>query len=319
LQKREEKMAKTKGRIQFRYYTIPVDEYVMAKLGKGWEQEYGLGYGEMQHFHNYLEIGICYNGSGRLLIEDKTYRYSGGMISIIPANIPHTTISDPGNICKWEYLFIDIDEFIKSELKTSRISSDEAIRIVDKRGLFFKEDEHPDISTTIHTIVEECRAEKPFYKDILKGYLATLVFEIIRMDGSKVSLDRPARQNNQYIKTAVSYVKNHFSDDIKISEMASMCGLSESHFRKVFEESMNMKPNDYINSIRIMEACRLIKKEDISMEELGLKVGYQTPSTFNRNFRKITGKTPYQWKTEECSHNTYLSDFYVSAEKGWEA
>ena len=110
-------MAKTKGRIQFRYYTIPVDEYVMAKLGKGWEQEYGLGYGEMQHFHNYLEVGICYNGKGRLIIEDKTYRYEGGMISIIPANIPHTTISDPGHICKWEYLFIDLDEYIKANLK----------------------------------------------------------------------------------------------------------------------------------------------------------------------------------------------------------
>jgi AraC-like DNA-binding protein len=312
-------MAKTKGRIQFIYYTIPVDEYVMAKLGKGWEQEYGLGYGEMQHFHNYLEVGICYNGKGRLIIEDKTYRYEGGMISIIPANIPHTTISDPGNICKLEYLFIDMDEYIKAELKTSRIASDEAIRIVNKKGLFFKETDYPDISRVIHNIVEECRQEKPFYKDVLKGYLAALVFEIIRADGSRVTTDRTPNLNNQYIKIAVSYVKTHFSNEIKISEMASMCGLSESHFRKVFEECMNMKPNDYINSIRIMEACRLLKREDISMEELGLKVGYQTPSTFNRNFRKITGKTPYQWKTAECSNNTYLSDFYVSAEKGWEA
>ncbi len=319
MQKRDEKMAKTKERIQFRYYTIPVDEYVMAKLGKGWEQEYGLGYGEMQHFHNYLEVGICYRGKGRLIIEDKTYRYSGGMISIIPANIPHTTISDPGNICKWEYLFIDIDEFIKNELKTSRVSTDDVIRIIDKKALFFNELEYKSISRIIHNIVEECREEKPFFKDILKGYLTTLVFEILRVDGAKIHVEKNPNQNSQYIKTAVSFVKKHYSEDIKIAEMASMCGLSESHFRKVFEESMNMKPNDYINSIRIMEACRIIKKEDISMEELGLKVGYQTPSTFNRNFRKITGKTPYQWKTEECSHNAYLSDFYVSAEKGWEA
>ena len=309
-------MAKTKEKIQFRYYTMPVDEYVIPKLGKAWEQEYGLGYGEMEHFHNYMEVGICYNGSGRLLIEDKTYRYQGGMISIIPANVPHTTISDPGNICKWEYLFIDIDEFIKTEMKTGRISSDEAIRIVNSNAMFIKEEEFPSLSNLVHNIAEECRAEKSFYKDTIKGYLYSLFFEIIRANGADSILET-SDENNTYIKTAVTFVKSHYSEDIKIAQMASMCGLSESHFRKVFEDSMNMKPNDYINSIRIMEACKIIKKEDISMEELGMKVGYQTPSTFNRNFRKITGKTPYQWKTEERQNNSFMADFYVSAEKGW--
>lgn len=309
-------MAKTKEKIQFRYYTMPVDEYVIPKLGKSWEQEYGLGYGEMEHFHNYMEVGICYHGSGRLLVEDKTYRYEDGMISIIPANIPHTTLSDPGNVCKWEFLFIDIDEFIKTEMKTGRISSDEAIRIVNSNALFFKEHEHPQLSALIHNIAEECRAEKSFYKDTIKGYIYSFFFEIIRANGADSILET-SDENNTYIKTAVTFVKTHYYEDIKIAQMASMCGLSESHFRKVFEDSMNMKPNDYINSIRIMEACKIIKKEDISMEELGMKVGYQTPSTFNRNFRKITGKTPYQWKTEERQSNSFMADFYVSAEKGW--
>ncbi|MDY5703780.1 MAG: AraC family transcriptional regulator [Lachnospiraceae bacterium] len=311
-------MAKQKKKLEFRYYTLPEGDYVLPKLGKGWEQEYGVGYGEMLHFHNCLEIGYCYNGNGRLIIEDRTYHYSGNMISIIPANIPHTTISAPGHICKWEFLFVDLDEFIRNEMSSSRLPADEIIRIVNKRGTLKSKANHPVLSSIVLNIIRESRMQQLYYKDAIKGYLESLVIEILRLDEERVSV-REGDKFSEYIKKAVNFVNNHYAEDIRISEMASMCGLSESHFRKVFEEAMNMKPNDYINSIRIQEACKLMRKEDLSMEELGIRVGYQTPSTFNRNFRKLTGKTPYQWKSEARSHGELLTEFKISAEKGWEA
>ncbi len=80
-----------------------------------------------------------------------------------------------------------------------------------------------------------------------------------------------------------------------------------------------MKPADYINMIRIQKACSLIKKEDISMEDVGFRVGYQTPSTFNRNFKKITGMSPYQWKSKSSKWENLQTQFNISARKGWEA
>ena len=310
-------MTKTKKKLEFRYYTLPAGDYVLPKLGKGWEQEYGLGYEGMLHFHNLLEIGYCYHGNGKLIIEDRTYHYGGNMFSVIPANIPHTTVSAPGNICKWEFLFVDIENFIRDEMADSRLSVDEIIRIVNKHGTMKTKANHPILSELILSIIREGREEPIYYKDAVKGYLRAFVIETLRLDEERVQT-RKNDKLSEYIKKAIGYVNDHYAEDIKIYEMASMCGLSESHFRKVFEDAMNMKPNDYINSIRIKEACRLMRKEDLSMEELGIRVGYQTPSTFNRNFRKITGRTPYQWKTEERSHNGLLTDFLISAEKGWE-
>ncbi|MDD6667294.1 MAG: AraC family transcriptional regulator [Lachnospiraceae bacterium] len=309
-------MAKQKKKLEFRYYTLPEGDYVLPMLGKGWEQEYGLGYGEMQHFHNYMEIGCCYYGNGRLLIEDRTYRYGPHMFTIIPANIPHTTISEPGHIDKWEFLFIDMDEFVRNEMESSRLSPDEIIRIINKRGTLKTKANHPIMASLIQNIIRECREQPLYYKDAIKGYLHALTIEILRLDDERLQV-RKSDRFSEYIKTAIRYVHEHYSEDIRISEMASTCGLSESHFRKIFEEAMNMKPNDYINSVRIQEACKLIRKEELSMEELGIRVGYQTPSTFNRNFRKLTGKTPYQWKSDARSRNELLTDFRISAEKGW--
>ena len=114
--------------IEFRYYDMPVNSYVLAMLGNGWEQEYGIEQAPgLLHFHNYLEIGYCYDGSGILTIADQKLRYSGNMFSIIPANIPHTTNSDPGHICKWEFLFIDIEPFVRNEMRDALISVSRAL------------------------------------------------------------------------------------------------------------------------------------------------------------------------------------------------
>lgn len=311
-------MAKEKRKMEFRYYTIPSGEYILPKLGKGWEQEYGVGYGEMLHFHNYLEIGYCYRGKGRIFIEDRAYRYGDDMFTIIPANIPHTTISDPGHICKWEYLFVDIDEFIRSEMHTDQLSIDEIIRIVDKRGTLKTKANHPGMAKLILTIIEECRETPLYYQESLKGYLISLIIEMLRVDDEREKVRRNMKMS-RYIEGALKYVQEHYQEEIKISDMAEICSLSESHFRRIFEESMNMKPVDYINLIRIQKACSVINKENLSMEDVGYRVGYQTPSTFNRNFKKLTGKTPYQWKENSGKKDIHYSDFNISALKGWEA
>ena len=52
------------------------------------------------------------------------------------------------------------------------------------------------------------------------------------------------------------------------------------------------------------------------MEDIADRVGYQTVSTFNRNFKKITGATPYQWKVHGSEWD--VSGFNVTAMRGWE-
>ena len=80
---------------------------------------------------------------------------------------------------------------------------------------------------------------------------------------------------------------------------------------------MSMKPLDYLNMVRIDKACEIIQNKDYAMEEVGFRVGYQTPSTFNRNFKKLTGKTPYQWKKEENILGISKKNYQISAKKGW--
>ena len=100
-------------------------------------------------------------------------------------------------------------------------------------------------------------------------------------------------------------------------DLAQQCHMSETHFRRIFQEKMNMTPIEYVNFVRVKKACELIDKTDISMEEVAEKVGFITQSTFNRNFRKIIGTSPYQWKKRPDNHEGKLQEYRISALKGW--
>lgn len=312
-------MTKKKKRLEYRYYEMPADSYVLALLGKGWEQEYGVGIAPgLLHFHNYMEIGYCYNGDGEITIEDRVYEYRGGMFTVIPANIPHTTKSRAAHICKWEFLFIDIESFVRNEMNLDDLKKSRILQMINRRGTLKTDLNHPVMSRLVLNIIRECRERSPYYTDSIKGYLYSLVFEMMRLADER-DRSRQTKRVNEYIKKSLYYINEHYREQIRIEDIAQAIGLSESHFRRMFEEAMNMKPLDYVNLIRIDKACMLMGKEDVSMEEISYRVGYQTQSTFNRNFKKLTGTSPYQWKTKETTHEGILKNYQISAFKGWEA
>ena len=311
-------MSKQKRQIEYRYYEIPADQYVLALLGETWVQSYGADSEGLLHFHNYMEIGYCYWGNGKLTIEESNINYKGGIITIIPENIPHETKSYNNGVCKWEYLFIDIDNFIRQEFNLKRMLPEEVIKRINNQGYVIQWNQNKALTSIVRNIIEEYREKKPYYKEAVKGYLRAFVAELLRInEDMSSSLTLEEKRLNSYIEKSVNYIAEHYAEEIKMSDVAAECGLSESHFRRIFEESMSMKPLDYVNMVRIDKACELIQNKDYAMEEVGFRVGYQTPSTFNRNFKKLTGKTPYQWKKDETNLGLAKKNYKISAKRGW--
>ena len=81
-----------KPKMEFRYYQMPAGSPILALLGQKWVQHYGENI-DYLHFHNYLEIGFCYEGQGRMLLGEEEVRFSGREFSVIPPNYPHTTVT----------------------------------------------------------------------------------------------------------------------------------------------------------------------------------------------------------------------------------
>lgn len=307
-----------KRKIEYRYYEIPEGHYCLCMLGEAWERYYAPEVKDMLHFHNYLEIGYNYWGNGVVTVDDLDISYKGAVCTLIPRNIPHSTVTEDNKIDKWEFLFVDLDSFIRNEMSFKRTPNDDVIKKLNKQAYVIHWSENRRLTTIIKCILEEYREKNPFYKEAVKGYLRALVIEMLRIsDEMLTSTTVDEKRVNNYIKLGVDYISEHYAEEIKMVDMASECGLSESHFRRLFGETMGMKPWDYVNMVRINKACEMLINEDIAMEEIGYRVGFQNTSTFTRNFKKLTGTTPFQWKKDQKNSENTIKNFKISAKKGW--
>ncbi len=311
-------MSEKKWKVEFRYYEKPAVGYILPKLGEGWLIHYGADTKDTLHYHNLFEFGYCYHGKGKLLIGDKEHIYGDDCFTAIPPNIPHTTESAPGGVCKWEFLFVDLNGFIEQEMGGFRMSAEELRRIVNAHGTMKTMEHHLKLGALIRLLMEECRETNAHYEESLKGYLRAAVIELLRLSEERELRLRSTR-HEKYIEQALGYISRHYQEDLRIEDLARASGLSESHFRRAFEESTNMRPVEYLNMVRIDEACRLLLKEDLAMTDVGYRVGFQTASSFNRNFKRLTGSTPLQWKLKAIRSGEVRQNLHVPAMRGWEA
>ncbi len=98
------------------------------------------------------------------------------------------------------------------------------------------------------------------------------------------------------ISRAVDYISKVPERPVKIEELAKMCHISETHFRRVFGECMQMTPVEYINRVRVRRACDALERTNFSIGDIAAAAGFGTVSTFNRNFRQIMGISPHEWR-----------------------
>ena len=305
---------KKKGSAEFRYYEVPREEAVLALMGNKWIQVYGENINNL-HFHNLIEIGYCHYGAGELFIEEDQYRFGAGMVSCIPANFLHVTKSDTHVRAFWEYLYISPADILKQQGKPMQETRN-IIDAVNRSAFFIKVEENPIFVTLIRAIFEEMQNKNAYYRECVGGLAYTLLYEIARFNG-RGNVQSCGKNNSLQLENAIEYVERNYPNNFKIADLANECHMSETHFRRVFQEKMNMTPVEYVNFVRIKKACELIDKTDISMEDVAEKVGFITPSTFNRNFRRIIGTSPYQWKKRPDNHEGKLLEYKISALKGW--
>ena len=105
--------------------------------------------------------------------------------------------------------------------------------------------------------------------------------------------------------------------ELKSSEIAAYCHMSESHYWRLFKNSTGLTPLEYLNMYRIKKACELIRSTENNMKDIAQKCGFSSISTFNRNFRKSMGVSPVQWKKNADDYRRNLNNYNVLVKKGW--
>ena len=138
-----------------------------------------------------------------------------------------------------------------------------------------------------------------------------------RLDNENIKFQNNSRETSDYTRKIISYIELHYMEDIGGKDFARACNLSETHMRRIFIESANITPSEYLNLVRIKKACEMLAKEKCSIEKVSNSVGYPVISTFMRNFKKITGISPNAWRRKALENPENVAAYQVSVFKGW--
>jgi len=97
---------------------------------------------------------------------------------------------------------------------------------------------------------------------------------------------------NWQVKRITGYMRDFIDRDIGLEELARLVGLSQFHFCTAFRLAVGKSPHHYLTALRMTRARELLAEPGLSIIQVALAVGYQTPSAFTASFRKATSLTP---------------------------
>lgn len=106
----------------------------------------------------------------------------------------------------------------------------------------------------------------------------------------------PSDLHQSPLHQVLLYIDDHYQENCSLASVASCLGYDYTYLSRMFKEKISISFTDYLNQYRINQACRLLSNTSESISSIALQCGYDTIRSFNRNFLKVLGMTPRQYR-----------------------
>ncbi len=110
---------------------------------------------------------------------------------------------------------------------------------------------------------------------------------------------RPNGQHHNLIRQAKEYIERHYKNpDLTLNEVAASANLSASHFSSVFSQETHQTFKEYLTEMRINKAKELLRMTALRSADIAYQVGYNDPHYFSSVFKKNTGLSPIEFRSQ---------------------
>ncbi len=238
------------------------------------------------HRHNQVEMGLCLGGEGIFIVENKVMPFREGNVLFIPRMVPHLAQSSPGTESRWIWFYADFQQLILPHFPDydlaflNRLHGENFTNIIGG--------EHPEILD----IVQRLRLAAPRREETVA---LTVLLCLALKDAFSTAIasgNYPASDEYLRIQPAIQHLNATYREECSLAVSARLCGMSPVHFRRIFREAMGCSPTEYREKLRLTMAKTDLSSRKYSIAEVALRCGYQSLSSFNRQFKKMTGTTP---------------------------
>ncbi|MBQ7926264.1 MAG: helix-turn-helix transcriptional regulator [Lachnospiraceae bacterium] len=253
------------------------------------------------HWHNEWEIIYIKKGQGCISVDLESRQVSAGDIVLILPGQLHSLSQLNDQSMEYENILFGTELLTLSH---NDICYERYFAALEQRTLklpvvFHSESctYYDQIAHCIDTADEICKTFPPGYELGLKSCLFRLFYILCsHLSVTDNTIRKPKSLDK--LKTVIKYVENHYAEPLSIETMAEICGFSQSHFMKFFKNNMGISFIEYLNFYRLTMAARLLLASGSSIMAIAMECGFDSPSYFNRSFKKKYGMTPREYRTQ---------------------
>lgn len=241
------------------------------------------------------ELAYIIQGSGTRTTGESMSRFSRGDVVLTPPRVTHYWKFDPNDTLadgKIENLVIFINETWLSNFALSEPILGKTLQsILSSNGSHIL---HGRDRQRVASLVRHAESDNESHQ-ALRIIEALVAFA--ESSDSKVILHKhtttPEAQQQEKFRI---FIDCNYMRRITLADAAAEAGISRSLFCLRFKELMGMTFVEYLNSVRIRNACRLLKHTTMSISMISDATGFDDASYFNRVFKRETGISPREWR-----------------------
>jgi AraC-like DNA-binding protein len=145
----------------------------------------------------------------------------------------------------------------------------------------------------IDKMEHELTEQKPGFEFITAALFMEMITLIARAYAGMEGKTYPSLLR---LSEVMSHFERSYDKEIRMAELTKIACMSESRLIHAFKDATGFSPIDYLIRLRIRHACSLMQQENLSISEIGYRVGFNDSNYFSRQFRKIMGSGPREFR-----------------------
>ncbi|MGH2649069.1 MAG: AraC family transcriptional regulator [Ginsengibacter sp.] len=253
------------------------------------------------HYHPELELVYIKQGHGKRIIGDKLDTFEDGEMVFIGSNLPHVWLNDElyykGSAdleAKALVVYFNKELFSKNfyELKESNKINDLFSRA--SRGMKINGSTKKKIASKMEKLTETKDLDRIICLLELINIIATSKdFEYITNEGYIGTI---LHEKTDRLSDVYKYITTNYHNDISLNEISKIANISANSFCRLFKQRTSRHFIEYLNEVRISNACKFLLETNLNVSEIAFQCGYKTLSNFNKIFKKTTCLSPNEYR-----------------------
>lgn len=252
------------------------------------------------HWHEQMEIIYIKKGSGKVSINLTSYHVTGGsIIPVLPGEL-HSIDGDPGVRMEYENIIFSLSLLDNADpddwCRRHVIDPLRNHTLFFERPIPFGTDFYREASACLDAADAACVERLPGYSLIIKSQLYMFLHTLYSHKLRDIPQAGTDDVHSDKLKALLSFVRDHYGEQITVDDAAAITGYSSAHFMKLFKKETGQTFVAFLNEYRLAAASYFLKETGDSVSSIAETCGFDNLSYFIRSFHKKYGVSPRAYR-----------------------